>query len=171
MPPVKREDIVAYVGRFDITNWTEQNSQPRKLSKIFIHPDFDSESLHSDLAVLKFNKPIDFSNRVGPACLWRGNDNLSAVVDKNGIVSNAIRLFIGIRKVLIISNYLTGLFFFFFVFQVFGWGTDGSGNKISPTPKLAVMPIVSQEECLRSKIEFLFLTTNRTFCAGFRNGE
>lgn len=48
---------------------------------------------------------------------------------------------------------------------------DGLGNRITDTPKLAGMPIVSQEECLRSKMDFVFLTSNRTFCAGFRNGN
>ncbi|KAK6621260.1 hypothetical protein RUM43_011566 [Polyplax serrata] len=137
-PPVKREDIIAYVGRYDISNWTDENSQPRELSAIFIHPDFDSDFLHSDLAVLKFSRPIEEAGHVSPACLWQGNHNLSAVVGRKGIV--------------------------------FGWGTNGLGTKVTSTPKLAVMPIVSQEECLRSNMEFLFLTTNRTLCAGFRNG-
>ncbi|EEB20284.1 trypsin, putative [Pediculus humanus corporis] len=135
---VKMEDIIAYVGKLDITNWTEENSQPRLLNEIHIHPDFDSDDLHSDLAVIKFKKPVNPAYNVAPACLWQGDDKLSSVVGKKGVV--------------------------------FGWGADGTGNKLTSTPKLAVMPIISQEECLRSKIEFLFLTTNRTFCAGFRNG-
>lgn len=53
--------------------------------------------------------------------------------------------------------------------QVVGWGKDES-NKISKSPKLAVLPIVSQEECLRSKQDFYYLTFNTTLCAGARNG-
>nr|CAD7571564.1 unnamed protein product [Timema californicum] len=53
---------------------------------------------------------------------------------------------------------------------VVGWGRDENGNKVTPKPRMAQIPIVTQEECLRSKNDFVFLTSNRTFCAGSRNG-
>ena len=80
------EDIIAYVGKLDITNWTEENSQPRLLNEIHIHPDFDSDDLHSDLAVIKFKKPVNPAYNVAPACLWQGDDKLSSVVGKKGVV-------------------------------------------------------------------------------------
>jgi len=53
--------------------------------------------------------------------------------------------------------------------KVVGWGKD-ENNRISKSPKLAVLPIVSQEECLRSRQEFYHITSNTTFCAGARDG-
>ncbi|XP_059479409.1 chymotrypsin-C-like [Neocloeon triangulifer] len=54
--------------------------------------------------------------------------------------------------------------------KVVGWGKDEQGNMVSKEPKQATMPIVSQEECLRSNRDFLYLTSNTTFCAGARDG-
>ena len=54
---------------------------------------------------------------------------------------------------------------------VVGWGRDERGRQLSTEPRSARLPIVSQEACLRSRPEFLHVTSERTFCAGFRNGE
>ncbi|KAK3927447.1 Serine protease gd [Frankliniella fusca] len=53
---------------------------------------------------------------------------------------------------------------------VVGWGRDEHGRALSSEPRAARLPIVSQEACLRSRAEFLHVTSERTFCAGFRNG-
>ncbi|XP_034236705.1 proclotting enzyme-like [Thrips palmi] len=50
-----------------------------------------------------------------------------------------------------------------------GWGKDDSGA-ISNEIRVANMPVVSQETCLRSNVFYLSFTSNTTFCAGFRNG-
>ncbi|XP_014605125.1 PREDICTED: serine protease gd-like [Polistes canadensis] len=52
---------------------------------------------------------------------------------------------------------------------VIGWGKN-ERDQISNEPRLVVVPIVSQEDCLRSNQAFLELTSNRTLCAGSRNG-
>ncbi|CAH1155302.1 unnamed protein product [Phaedon cochleariae] len=54
---------------------------------------------------------------------------------------------------------------------VVGWGKDLNGVLMTNEPKQTKLPIVSQEICLRSSYEFLHVTSNRTFCAGFRNGN
>lgn len=54
--------------------------------------------------------------------------------------------------------------------QVPGWGKDDTGA-ISNEVRVANMPIVSQETCLRSNIFYHKFTSNKTFCAGFKNGE
>lgn len=54
---------------------------------------------------------------------------------------------------------------------VVGWGRDEHGHALSSEPRAASLPIVSQEACLRSRTEFLHVTSERTFCAGFRNGS
>ncbi|KAL0267196.1 UNVERIFIED_CONTAM: hypothetical protein PYX00_009542 [Menopon gallinae] len=135
---VDKRDLVAYVGMFSIQSWVEESTQPRGISEIHIHPDYNQESLYSDLALLKLQRTVTVSAFVNPACIWSESEDLTQIVGRKGIV--------------------------------FGWGTDGRSNKISDIPRLAIMPIVSQDECLQSKLDFKFLTSNRTFCAGLRNG-
>lgn len=49
---------------------------------------------------------------------------------------------------------------------IVGWGRDESGAKITAVPRQTRVLIVSQEQCLRSKLEFRYFTSNRTLCAG-----
>ncbi|GAB0098572.1 hypothetical protein DMENIID0001_143220 [Sergentomyia squamirostris] len=50
-----------------------------------------------------------------------------------------------------------------------GWGNDENGT-ISHFPKRAVLPVVSDEECLQANVKFHNLISETTFCAGWRNG-
>ncbi|OAD52709.1 Serine protease gd [Eufriesea mexicana] len=54
--------------------------------------------------------------------------------------------------------------------SVVGWGQDELGNRYVQEPRLSKSPIISQEDCLRSNDNFITVTSNRTFCAGFRDG-
>lgn len=49
---------------------------------------------------------------------------------------------------------------------IVGWGRDETGAKITAVPRQTRVLIVSQEQCLRSKLEFRYFTSNRTLCAG-----
>ncbi|KAJ8932159.1 hypothetical protein NQ314_014885, partial [Rhamnusium bicolor] len=49
---------------------------------------------------------------------------------------------------------------------VVGWGKDENGDLITAEPRQTNLPIVSQEQCLRSSYQFQYITSNRTFCAG-----
>lgn len=52
-----------------------------------------------------------------------------------------------------------------------GWGRDDKGNKMSSTPRVMEIPIVSTEECIQSHSEFVFLTSTSTLCAGAKDGK
>ncbi|KAK9874459.1 hypothetical protein WA026_002800 [Henosepilachna vigintioctopunctata] len=54
---------------------------------------------------------------------------------------------------------------------VVGWGKDEGQQDYLVDPKKIEMPIVSEEVCLRSNYEFRNLTSEKTFCAGERNGK
>lgn len=54
---------------------------------------------------------------------------------------------------------------------VVGWGTDEKGTFIVPEPKEIALPIVSQEDCMNSNIFFHDKVSDRTFCAGNRDGK
>ncbi|CAH0550856.1 unnamed protein product [Brassicogethes aeneus] len=53
---------------------------------------------------------------------------------------------------------------------VAGWGKNEKGHT-SPEPKQTWLPVVDQETCLRSAHEFAYITSERTFCAGMRDGS
>nr|XP_023020663.1 serine protease gd-like [Leptinotarsa decemlineata] len=54
---------------------------------------------------------------------------------------------------------------------VVGWGRDENGDLMTAEPKQIQLPVVSQEACLRSSYQFQYITSNRTFCAGLRDGS
>lgn len=51
-----------------------------------------------------------------------------------------------------------------------GWGKTLSAS-VSKVPLKLEVPIVSETTCLRSDPAFQFMVSNRTFCAGKRNGQ
>jgi hypothetical protein len=54
--------------------------------------------------------------------------------------------------------------------KVTGWGYDETGQ-ITEELKMGKMPIVSQQVCLWSNSDFYpHFTSDKTYCAGFRNG-
>ncbi|XP_029163174.1 serine protease gd-like isoform X2 [Nylanderia fulva] len=53
---------------------------------------------------------------------------------------------------------------------VVGWGRDEFGHPHLAEPRMALVPIVSQEVCLWSDSRFVSFTSNRTFCAGTLDG-
>ncbi|XP_020298985.1 serine protease gd-like isoform X3 [Pseudomyrmex gracilis] len=54
---------------------------------------------------------------------------------------------------------------------VVGWGRDEFGNAYLAEPRMTRAPIVSQEACLRSDAQFVHFTSDRTLCAGSRDGS
>ncbi|KAG4077814.1 hypothetical protein HA402_013748 [Bradysia odoriphaga] len=53
---------------------------------------------------------------------------------------------------------------------VAGWGGNGVNSLLTPEPKSIKMPIVSDVDCLRSSEAYRYITSQRTFCAGSRDG-
>lgn len=53
---------------------------------------------------------------------------------------------------------------------VVGWGRDDAGNVLTAEPKKITIPVVSEAECLRSSDTYRYITSQRTFCAGNRDG-
>jgi len=52
-----------------------------------------------------------------------------------------------------------------------GWGKNDDGKLNTDYPKKVNVPIVSDGTCLRAHEAFVHITSDRTFCAGGRNGE
>lgn len=52
-----------------------------------------------------------------------------------------------------------------------GWQQLGSDFETEILPRLMRLPIVSRAECIRARTAFSYITSNRTFCGGRRNGQ
>jgi secreted trypsin-like serine protease len=53
---------------------------------------------------------------------------------------------------------------------VAGWGKNEDGKLNTAFPKKVNVPIVSDGTCLRAHEAFVHITSDRTFCAGGRDG-
>lgn len=53
---------------------------------------------------------------------------------------------------------------------VIGWGNDGSNEMAASLPKSINVPIVSNQECVRSNKLFASMISNKTICAGSKDG-
>ncbi|BES90980.1 serine-type endopeptidase activity [Nesidiocoris tenuis] len=54
---------------------------------------------------------------------------------------------------------------------VAGWDREPAGRQsLNARPRLFYLPLVDQEECLRSHRDYFYVTSGDTFCAGLRNG-
>lgn len=78
--------LVAYVGRKNIRNWADAESQPRSLKNIHIHPDFNATTLYSDIAILELSSPVVRSRTARPVCLWQGSADLDLIVGRKATV-------------------------------------------------------------------------------------
>lgn len=43
------------------------------IAKIEVHPNYSRARKYNDIALLKLEREVDFSNNIRPACLWRMN--------------------------------------------------------------------------------------------------
>lgn len=134
-------EVVIYLGRFNIMKWREEGSVLAEVESIFIHSDYrkNDMSFDADLAVVITKVRVEYSEYIRPICLWEGSTDSNDIVGEDG--------------------------------TVVGWGRDGSGNIVTPEPKKISIPVVSDAQCLRSSDTFVYITSNRTFCAGKRDGR
>lgn len=138
---LSENEIVLFLGRNNIDDWTESGYTSPKVKKIVVHPDYKRSSelsYDADIAVIMLKKTVEYTAYIRPACLWEGNTVLNDIVSHKG--------------------------------TVVGWGRD-QGGIVTSTPNKVEMPIVSENTCLRSHESYRYLTSNRTFCAGKRDGS
>lgn len=54
------------------------------MDSIDVHPDYNPTKLHNDISIVKLKSPVEFTDYVRPACLWRGDSNFNDIVGKKG---------------------------------------------------------------------------------------
>lgn len=135
------KEIGVKLGRFNIIEWSEDGSMSTAIESLHIHEDYMKTELSFDA-------------------------DLAIMITKTRIEYNAyirpICMWEGTQNVGdIVGQDGT----------VVGWGRDGQGNIVTPEPKQISIPVVSEADCLRSNNAFRYLTSNRTLCAGAKNGR
>nr|CAD7588064.1 unnamed protein product [Timema genevievae] len=135
--PVDPDTLVVYLGKYHLKLWSEGGVQDKQVSKVHVHPSYNSSDFRADLAILMLSSPVEFTMYVRPVCLWSPSfTELKVVEGKDG--------------------------------TVIGWGYDEFGQ-VTEELMMATMPIVSQQTCLWSYPQFFsHFTSNKTYCAGFR---
>ncbi|XP_037051941.1 serine protease gd-like [Bradysia coprophila] len=142
---VTANDVLIGLGRHNIINWMESGAQLATVKDLVIHSDFMliEGSKDADIAIAVLQDRVEFTDNIRPICLWEGDQSLEGVVGQVGTVA--------------------------------GWGGKGvngvnSVMLLTPEPKSIKMPIVSDVDCLRSSESYRYITSQRTFCAGSRDG-
>jgi secreted trypsin-like serine protease len=87
--PLRAKDIEVHIGRHDIENTDERDYIVSNIRRIIVHPDWleTTDASHdADLALLILENPVRYGFNIRPVCLWRGTNNIDAIVNRTGMV-------------------------------------------------------------------------------------
>lgn len=137
----RADEVVLYLGRYSLIDWSEVGSVATNVDQILIHTDYKKQrdSFDADIAILVITKRVEFNEFVRPVCLWPGKSSIQEIEGKNGVVV--------------------------------GWGKDGTDRVVSNIPKKVNLPIVNSITCVQTSESLSKAVSNRTFCAGTLNGD
>lgn len=85
--PSKVGSMVVYLGKHYLKEWSSKGIQDRKVDKVIVHPNFESDNFRNDIAIIKLQQSIDITDYVRPVCLWEGNTELYPLINREGIVT------------------------------------------------------------------------------------
>lgn len=66
---VTESSLVVSLGDFDLSTTTEAKSVARKVSKIAVHPQYNTKTHDYDIAMVKLASPVNFTDNIQPICL------------------------------------------------------------------------------------------------------
>ncbi|XP_031843634.2 serine protease gd isoform X2 [Nomia melanderi] len=135
--------LSVFLGRYYLEDFREEGSVPRKILSISIHPDYLSQ------------KSTGLTTADADVAILK----LQERVEYNQLIQ-PVCLWAGCRDLFKIIGKRG---------SVVGWGRDEQGHQTTQEPRVVEVPIVSTLECHWSYRPFAEVTSNRTFCAGFRN--
>lgn len=133
-------EIVLFLGRNNILERTEAGAKAVQVKEIFIHSDYMSKDTSYDADIA--------------VLIMRRRVKFNEFI-------RPICLWSDVDSLSSIEGQLG---------TVVGWGKDGMGNTLTHEPKKITIPVVSEAECLRSSDTYRYITSERTFCAGGRDG-
>lgn len=149
---LKREphEILLVMGRHNLRNWAEEHVLLSDAKTIHIHPEFarNEHRLDADLAIVEAKVPVTYSEWIRPLCVSTPRSRLHGT-----IVKLAYGTFVG-----------------WHYFDANYGGSYGDSTKSRNIPRRIEMPIVTRNECIRSKTALKHIASLRTICGGKRNG-
>lgn len=84
--PMNPDNLIVYLGKYDLMDENEEGAVAVKASKFYIHDDWDAQnriSFDADIAVVRFETKVAQSSGVSPTCLWtkdEGDDEDGGIV-------------------------------------------------------------------------------------------
>ncbi|CAL7944456.1 unnamed protein product [Xylocopa violacea] len=132
--------LLVSVGRYQLRNWMEDGSVTREVKQYKIHPDYNADSKSADADLAI----LSLREKVEFSELIRPICFWSGSTNLEDVVGK--------------------------IGYVVGWGRDEYGNPYVSEPRQTKSPIVRQNVCLWSHPKIAQLSSNRTFCAGYRDG-
>lgn len=79
-----KEDYSLILGKQDIYNWATE-STIRGIKQIHVHNNYKQNTGDYDIAVVTFDRPVEFGDTIRPLCIWQQHDNYD-IVGKAGTV-------------------------------------------------------------------------------------
>ncbi|XP_068440607.1 mannan-binding lectin serine protease 1 [Clinocottus analis] len=147
--PVAPEHVKVFLGIHDAAN--KHLATNRSVEKIFLHPNFQPDNYNNDIALLRLEQPVEFTEFIRPVCLpppHNKDEPSSPLPNSLGLVA--------------------------------GWGISSFNITSSSDPtkltsdllQYVKLPVVSQEECEGSYASrsVSYNITDNMFCAGFLEG-
>ncbi len=134
-------EITLFLGRHNIVNWMEPGVRAAQVEQIVIHSDYMTKDTSYDADIA--------------VAIMRERVEFTEFI-------RPICLWEGSDSL----NSVVGQ-----MGTVIGWGRDNTGNIVTPEPKKINIPVVTEAECLRSSDTYRYITSQRTYCAGGRDGR
>jgi secreted trypsin-like serine protease len=140
--PFSVDQVILYIGAYDISDKTNVDYEVRKPTELIVHPNYFIEGRKTSDADIGL-----------------------LIMQEPVQFNNFIRPICLWPSQLINEDVVdqTGI--------VVGWGHTKDSVFSTATPLSIKLPIVSDVTCLREDISYFFITSNRTFCVGEKNGK
>lgn len=86
---IRPERILAVPGMYNIDNFFDENAKIADIDAVIPHDDYVQEDdlNDADVAVLRLKREITYTDYIIPICLWQGENDLSKIVDQEGLVA------------------------------------------------------------------------------------
>ncbi|KAK9520323.1 hypothetical protein VZT92_020218 [Zoarces viviparus] len=146
--PVAPEHVKVFLGLHDAAD--KRLATNRSVERIFLHPNFQPDNYNNDIALLRLEEQVGFTEFIRPVCLpppRNQDDPPSPLPNSLGVVA--------------------------------GWGISNLNTSSSSDPEMTSdllqyvkLPVVSQDECEGSYASrsVSYNITHNMFCAGFLEG-
>lgn len=137
--PAEASEIVLVFGRYDLRDWTEQDTVTSGITEIILNPDYlsnkETKIFDADIAILITKDFIAYNSVIKPICLWPSEvDSTHNIIGTNG--------------------------------TLVGWGQPHENSEMN-MPRRLSLPIVRNQKCFPTEATANGrYPKRRVFCAG-----